>query len=195
MFTQVSFPAPAVSISWLLPAIERQNSPRAWPAPPLAPLHLPAALRQHLLLGLLAACKQHLQRRRASPADDASIAALLSQRDEQANGPLSTLALNRQSTVWLIWQQETELRLALRVLLAPASAFGVEQTWQAALARQTLLAARLARVARLYEALAWRLGSAKALARLERALAALADNDVFADTVPNDQVQPPPAGG
>ena len=186
MFTQGSFPAPAVSISWLLPAIERQSSPHAWPAPPLAPLHLSAALRQHLLLGLLAACKQHLQRRRASPADDASVTALLGQRDEEANGPLSMLALNRQSTVWLIWLEETELRLALCVLLAPASAFGVEQTWQAALARQTLLAARLARIARLHDALAWRLGSAKALARLERALAALADDTVFADTAFGD---------
>ena len=184
MFTQGSFPAPAVPISWLLAAIER---PRAWPAPPLAPLHLPAALRQHLMLGLLAACKQHLQRRRVSPVDDASSTALLGQRDEEANGPLSTLALNRQSTIWLTWMEATELRLALRVLLAPANAFGVEQTWQAALARQTLLAVRLARAARLHDALAWRLGSAKALARLERALAALADDTVFADTVPGSQ--------
>ncbi len=177
MFTHLPVRAPRVPASWLPPAVERLNSPfdhRAWPTPSLAPLDLPAPLRQRLLHGLLAACKQHLQRR-ALPTDTASAEAALLWRDERESAWLISGDLDRQSTLWLTWLVEIEARLALRVLLAPASAFGVMQTWKAALARQTALAARFARLAQLHDALARRLGSEQALATLDRTLARLQD--------------------
>ena len=167
--------APTVLMSWLPPAEDRLNSPinrQVWPAPALAPLDLPAALREGLLRGLLAACKQHLQRGSTRSDDDASMDSLLIWSDSNEAAWFSEAALAHQSVIWLTWLEEIEARLALRVLLAPISAFGVAQTWRAAIARQTALAKRFARIARLHDALARRLGEQQALAIFERALAA-----------------------
>lgn len=177
MFSSPSLRFPAIFASWLPPAVERLNSPAhasAWPAPELAPLDLPTPLREHLLRGLLAACKQRLQRQHALSTDAASANALLCSSEESAAW-FSAPGLERSSTLWLIWLEEIEARLALRVLLAPVSAFGVVQTWKGALARQTALATRFVRLARLHQALSRRLGSEEALAALDRALAALAE--------------------
>lgn len=176
------FSAPTVLMSWLPPAVERLNSPhspRLWPAPALPPLDLSPVLKERLLRGLLAACKLRLQHGHHQPLNAESAGASLCWTSERESTWFSSASLERQSTHWLAWLEEVELRQALRVLLAPVSAFGAAQTWKAALARQTALAARFAHVARLHAILAGRLGQDAALATLERGLAALECNVSF----------------
>lgn len=171
-------------------ACRRAASQPLQPAPALPPLGLPTALRQRLLSGLLAACKQRLQSGHAQPLDADSAGITLCWTTERERAWFPTDSLERQSTAWLIWLEEIELRQALRVLLTPISAFGAAQTWKAALARQTALAARFAHLARLHNALAHPVGQGEALATLERGLAALATLSVFAPDCSDGETTP-----
>ncbi len=168
-------PGARVCSPWLPPIVEEpagESVRRAWPAPPLAPIDVPEPLRQRLLDGLLAACKQELQRRQSLPSGARPNLRPLDEYTPIKPAALSLADARRRTTTWLHWLLEAETWQALRVLLAPSSETAATR-WRAALTRQAALASHLAQIILLYRALEERRGTAAALAALDAALAGL----------------------
>lgn|GEM_PF-4628315 len=144
-----------------------------WPGPALAALDLPIALRERLLRGLLWLCAATLRQRRDGRPGAAHDEALW-QLEESRLAACAEADLSWQTTIWITWLLHAELRQALRVLLAGASAFH-PIGWRAAILRQTTITEHLDRALRLYHEIERRSDEAEALLALDEALAALAE--------------------